>query len=85
MVGFDQRWRMFRHYERKITHRLHSQLGFYDQESYGKELVWSLDYELTWAANDALEMRFGLSRARRAYDGDIENQTFFLAALTGRF
>ncbi len=85
MLGIDQRWRMFRRYDRSLSHRLHGQAGLYEQKSFGSDLVWSLDYELTWSASDALELRLGWQRARRVYDGGAEYQTFFLASMNGRF
>jgi biofilm PGA synthesis protein PgaA len=85
LLGIDQRWRMFRRYDRSLGHRVHGRAGFYEQKSFGSDLVWSLDYELTWSASDALELRLGWHRARRVYDGGAEYQTFYLAALHGRF
>ena len=49
------------------------------------DLIWDLNYEINWDVTDALALRLGWNRARRMYDGAAEYQTFWLAALDGRF
>ena len=85
VAGLDNWLRTFRHYERWLQHRLHLWAGTYDQKSYGSDLIWGIDYELTWALSDALQLRGGWQRARRVYDGAPEYQTFFTAGLYGWF
>lgn len=85
VAGFDNWLRTFRHYERWLQHRLHLWAGTYDQKTYGGDLIWGIDYELSWSLNDALQLRGGWQRARRVYDGAPEYQTFFTAGLYGWF
>ena len=85
MLGLDHQWRMFRRYDHILTHRLNTRAGTYDQANYGSGLIWDLNYEINWDVTDALALRLGWNRARRMYDGAAEYQTFWLAALDGRF
>jgi biofilm PGA synthesis protein PgaA len=85
MLGLDHQWRMFRRYDQILVHRLSTRAGTYDQANYGSGLIWDLNYEINWDVTDALALRLGWNRARRMYDGAAEYQTYWLAALDGRF
>lgn len=78
-------WLQFRHYERAFRHRLGLSLGSYYQESFGAKGIGSLFYEQQWNPNDTFEISYGISRARKAYDGNMENHTRLYLTLDWRF
>lgn len=68
-LSLIQEWTQFRRYERSLVHRLELGLGDYWQEGYGNGGIALVRYELAYAPDDRLELRLGISRSRRPYDG----------------
>jgi len=85
MVGADNHWLAYHRYDERLVHRLHAQVGLYNQQSFGTDFIWSLHYEVIWTVSDTLNLRLGARRGRRVYDGRPEDQTFLMAGLEGRF
>lgn len=73
-LTFDNRWRLYRRYEREFAHRLQAELGRYWQEHEASATLWSLRYEQQLKLNDRVELVYGVARSRRVYDGDPEYQ-----------
>ena len=82
-VGALIHWNQLHRPDRRIYHRLHPQVGTYDQRGFGKESVWRLDYELELQLNRRWSVRLGAGRGRHAYDGGTEYSTTFLLGLEG--
>lgn len=82
-VGALIHWYQLQSPERRIYHRLHPQLGTYNQDGFGGNSVWRLDYELELQINRRWVVRLGAGRGRHAYDGGIEYSTTFLLGLEG--
>jgi biofilm PGA synthesis protein PgaA len=83
-VGADMRWSRVLGSNRSLYHRLHPQLGSYYQESFGSNMIWSVDYEFGYRFNQNWNLRAGVQRARHAYDGGIEYSNTLLLGLEGR-
>ena len=82
-VGALIHWYQLQRPNRRIYHRLHPQVGTYNQEGFGGNSVWRLDYELELQLNRRWVVRLGAGRGRHAYDGGIEYSTTFLLGLEG--
>lgn len=82
-VGALIHWNQLHRPDRRIYHRLHPQVGTYDQRGFGEESVWRLDYELELQLNRRWSVRLGAGRGRHAYDGGTEYSTTFLLGLEG--
>ena len=78
-------WLQFRRYERSFRHRFEAGAGIYEQQGFGSGPTWNLRYEQQWNPNERLELRYGISRARRLYDGNAEYITRFDLSLDWRF
>lgn len=78
-------WLQFRQYERAFRHRLGLSIGSYYQESFGTKGIGQLFYEQQWNPNDTFGITYGILRARKAYDGDMENYTRLYLTLDWRF
>lgn len=68
----DNAWRVWRHYERSFEHRLKLTVGRYWQERFDTHGTWAVAYEHRWGLSDALRFSYGISRARRVFDGAPE-------------
>ncbi len=84
-VGIDNTWRMYRFFDRAVTHRLGGNVGFIQQKNFGSNGLWTLEYELNLDVNAQLSFRFGVKFMRRVYDGNPEDGLFWLAGLNGWF
>ncbi len=78
-------WLQYRRYEHSFRHRLAITAGLYEQQGFGSGATWMLRYEQQWNPGDRLELIYGISRARRIYDGDSENITRIYLTLDWRF
>ena len=84
-ISLVNEWLQFRRYERAFRHRLGFSLGSYYQKGFGAKGVGGLFYEQQWNPDDTFEISYGVSRARKAYDGAMENQTRLYLTLDWRF
>jgi biofilm PGA synthesis protein PgaA len=82
-VGALIHWYQLQQTNRRIYHRLHPQVGTYNQDGFGGNSVWRLDYELELQLNRRWLVRLGAGRGRHAYDGGVEYSTTFLLGLEG--
>lgn len=84
-VTLDNEWLLYRRYEYSFRHRLALSAGNYQQEDFGSDGVWALQYEQRWNPHDRFELGYGIVRARRVYDGIREHQTTLYLYLDWRF
>jgi biofilm PGA synthesis protein PgaA len=84
-VTLDNEWLLYRRYEYSFSHRLALTAGTYHQEDFGSDPTWALQYEQRWAPHDQFDLAYGVTRARRIYDGDAEYQTTLYLNLDWRF
>lgn len=84
-VTLTGEWLQYRRYERSFRHRIELGAGLYEQQDYGSGPTWVLRYEQQWNPGDRLSLRYGVSRARRLYDGDAEDITRIDLTLDWRF
>lgn len=82
--GVRNTWRQYRRYERLLIHRLSADVGLYDQQGYGSNPTWTLDYELQWQLSDRLALRGGAQLNSRYYDGGEEQTWYVRFGLEGR-
>ena len=85
VVGIDNTWRMYRFFDRSVTHRLGANIGFNNQKDFGSDGIWTLEYELNLDINNQLAFRFGVEFSQRVYDGNPEDRLFWQAGLNGWF
>jgi biofilm PGA synthesis protein PgaA len=85
LVGVDNFWRQFRSYDKVLSHRFGANIGLYDQQRFGSDSIWTLDYDLNWDINQQFALRIGWERSRRVYDGGREYATFWLFGFNGWF
>jgi biofilm PGA synthesis protein PgaA len=85
VVGLDNTWRMYRFFDRALTHRLGGNVGLMNQKDFGTDGIWTIEYELNFDVNKQLSFHFGVELSRRVYDGNSEDGTFWLAGLNGWF
>ena len=85
VIGLDNTWRMYRRYDRALSHRLGGNVGLVNQKDFGTSGIWTLEYELNFDVNRQLSFHFGVELSRRVYDGNSEDGTFWLAGLNGWF
>lgn len=81
--GIRNTWRQYRRYQRMLIHRLSADVGLYDQQGFGSNPTWTLDYELEWQLSDRLALRGGMQLNRRVYDGGEEDAWYFRFGLEG--
>ncbi len=84
-VTLDNRWRLYRRYEKEFSHRLQLSMGRYWQEHVGTNANWSISYEHIWSLNDRVQLVYGFSRSQRVYDGTPEFQKDYYGNLNIRF
>lgn len=83
-VGADNRWRMYRRYDRSLTHRVAANLGRKSQKSFSPGTTGAVQYEFIASLSSRLDIRFSVERNRSVYDGETEYSTFFFGGVTGR-
>lgn len=84
-LGGDARWRLFRRYERNFDQQLIVNIGRYNQSGFAGGTVASAELRQIFQLSAALELFFGVRRARALYDGGFEYGTFYQGGLRGRF
>lgn len=80
-----QEWLLHRRYDRSFRHRLATTVGTYRQQGFGSGATWMARYEHQWNPDDRTGLTYGLTRARRVYDGAAEYQTGAYLNLDWRF
>ena len=83
-AGVRNTWRQFRRYQQTLIHRLSADAGVYEQQGFGSDPTWTLDYELEWHLSAQVSLRGGLTLNRRVYDGGREDAWFVRFGLEGR-
>lgn len=84
-VTLIQEWLLHRRYERSFRHRLATTAGRYRQRGFGTGTTWAARYEHEWHPGDRTGLTYGVTRARRIYDGAAEYQTILYLNLDWRF
>ncbi len=84
-AGAEAQWRVLSRYERRVTHILRAEAGFYDQSGFSRGRLWRVSYMLPVDLSPTLSTWFGLWRARMFYDGAEEYQTTASFSLQVRF
>ena len=74
-----------RYYKKQLSHRVLAGLGSYQQESFGSDFTWDLEYEQTWQHSQAFSINYGARLGRRVYDGDSELLRSLFAGVNWRF
>jgi len=83
-AGVSHRWRIFRRYDRALSQRLTVDAGRYWQEDFGTGPIWTVELAQQWTMSRRWQLEYGVSRARRRYDGDAEDQLRVFLNLSGR-
>ena len=83
-IGADNRWRMYRRYDRSVTHRLAANVGRKSEKSFSPGTTGAVQYELIASLSNRFDVRFSVERNRSIYDGEAEYGTFFFGGVTGR-
>ena len=60
------------------------ELGSYWQHAFKRDLTWSLGYEQSLRLNESVNLNYGVSRARRVFDGLPEYENALFATLDVR-
>jgi biofilm PGA synthesis protein PgaA len=84
-LTLDNLQRLYRHYDRSLSHRLALTIGNYWQKGYNDDYMAGFTYEQIWEAAERFTLGYGFSRFRRVYDGDPEYQNYWFAHLGWRF
>ena len=84
-LTLDNLQRLYRHYDRSLSHRLALTIGNYWQKGYNDDYLAGFTYEHIWEAAERFTLGYGFSRFRRVYDGDPEYQNYWFAHLGWRF
>lgn len=80
-AGLVHDWRILRTHERSLDQRLSLVAGVYDQQGYGTDPLWRLQWEQSWQLTRALHLSYGASYGERPYDGTNERQTSYFFTL----
>lgn len=80
-VVLDNKWILWRRYERSFSHRLQIGAGDYWQKNFGSDLTWMISYEQQFKWDDRFEIDYGITRNRHPYDGTNELSTQFFSRL----
>jgi biofilm PGA synthesis protein PgaA len=78
-------WLTWRRYERAFRQRLTGTLGHYAQQGFEGGPILGLLYEHVWEIDRALDLRYGIGRSLRPYDGVETGRTFGSVWLDWRF
>jgi biofilm PGA synthesis protein PgaA len=84
-LTLDNLHRLYRRYDRVLSHRLALTLGNYWQKDFADDYLAGAAYEHIWETADRFELVYGFSRFRRVYDGLPEYQNYFYSRLNWRF
>lgn len=85
LAGAEAQWRVLNRYERRVTHILRGEAGFYDQSGFSSGRIWRVAYMLPVELSPSLSTWFGLWRSRMFYDGAGEYSTTASFSLQVRF
>jgi len=78
-------WLLYRHYRFSFRNRLALSVGAYWQQDFGVDPTAALRYEHVWEFFPRFSLLYGISLARRSYDGEDENQLGCHLELNWRF
>jgi poly-beta-1,6-N-acetyl-d-glucosamine translocator PgaA-like protein len=59
--------------------------GLYSEAGFRADWIATINYEHRWRFDPLTEFRYGITLARRVYDGSVENSLTLIAGLTRRF
>lgn len=76
---------LWRQYERSLSQRLILNVGGYWQGDYGEDVIGDVTYEQFYRHDPRTEWNYGVSWARRVYDGDAERSLTAFVRLRQRF
>ena len=78
-------WLTWRRYERSFRQRLGASFGRYQQQGFGDGAFYGITYEHIWEFDRRLNLRYGIGRLLRPYDGERSGRTFGSIMLDWRF
>jgi biofilm PGA synthesis protein PgaA len=84
-LTLENDWLLYRHYRFSFRNRLAVSVGGYWQQDFGTEPTAAVRYEHVWEYSPRFFLLYGVSFARRTYDGDGENQLGCHLELNWRF
>ena len=84
-VAFEYQGLLNRYYENQLSHRVVAGVGSYQQQSFGSDVTWDIEYEQTWQRNQAFSLNYGARLGRRVYDGESELLRSLFAGVNWRF
>jgi len=85
LAGAEAQWRVLSRYERRVTHILRGEVGFYDQSGFSSGRIWRVAYMLPVEISPRLSTWLGIWRNRMFYDGASEYSTTASFSLQVRF
>jgi len=84
-LTLENDWLLYRHYRFSFRNRLAVSVGGYWQQDFGTDPTAAVRYEHVWEYSPRFFLLYGVSFARRTYDGDGENQLGCHLELNWRF
>lgn len=84
-LTLENDWLLYRHYRFSFRNRLALSVGGYWQQDFGTDPTAAVRYEHVWEYSPRFFLLYGVSFARRTYDGDGENQLGCHLELNWRF
>jgi len=84
-LTLENDWLLHRNYRFSFRNRLAVSVGGYWQQDFGADPTAAVRYEHVWEYAPRLFLLYGVSAARRSYDGDGENQLGCHLELNWRF
>lgn len=84
-LTLENDWLLYRHYRFSFRNRLALSVGGYWQQDFGADPTAAIRYEHVWEYSPRFFLLYGVSFARRTYDGDGENQLGCHLELNWRF
>ena len=85
MPGFDLTHIIRRRYEHSFSQHIDGGVGAYWQERYGTGPIVTATYEQIYGVSPNTDLHYGVTYARRIYDGDPVHSLSFLLGLARRF
>jgi biofilm PGA synthesis protein PgaA len=83
--GFLAEQVLWRRYKNSLVQALRVDGGLYLEAGFHNDWIATINYEHRWRFDPATEFRYGITLARRVYDGSVERSVTFIAGLTQRF
>ena len=84
-LALEHRLRIWRRYDRRLTHVTGARVGRYAQQGFVSDSIWSLSYRLDWTVSNRHSLGFEVQRHGQLYDGVREHATVASFALSSRF